>query len=132
MPRFKKERGKRSGFELEVEAVLQKKYKRVAYEQEYLEYVVPEKVQRYLPDFIISKGRKTIYFESKGRFTAADRKKLLLVKESHPKLDLRLLFQADNWLTKKHKSRYSDWARKHGFAFHVWNLKTNKFEPDLP
>lgn len=56
--------------------------------------------------------------ETKGRFTAADRKKHLLIKEQHPDLDIRFLFQRSaSRLSKKSKTTYADWCRKHGFQF---------------
>ena len=47
------------------------------YETQKLEYQVPARKAKYTPDFILPNG---IYIESKGRFTVADRKKMLLVK----------------------------------------------------
>jgi hypothetical protein len=122
--RFKGKDGKRSGFENLVSDALIAKVKKVEYETEKYEYEIPARVAYYLPDFIIRVGKKVILVEAKGIFSASDRRKLLLVRESHPGLDLRLLFQQDNWLTKKKKSRYSDWARKNGFKYSIW--------PELP
>lgn len=31
-----------------------------------------------------------------------------------PKLDLRFVFQRDNWTTNRHTERYTDWAKRHG------------------
>jgi predicted nuclease of restriction endonuclease-like RecB superfamily len=115
--------GKRSSFEVEVESSLLTKVPKrsLEYETELLEYFVPK---FYKPDFIIRSKPKDIYIEAKGFFTPSDRTKLLAVKEAHPDLDIRLLFQRDNWLTKAHKQRYSDWARKNGFPFSIY--------PELP
>lgn len=71
----------------------------------------------YLPDFRLPNG---IIVECKGRLTAADRKKLKLVKEQHPDKDIRLVFMYDNKLNPKSKTRYSAWAEKLGFP---WALK---------
>ena len=70
----------------------------------------------YTPDFRLSNG---VIVEVKGYFTARDRTKLLAVRSSNDKRDLRLLFAADNWCTKQHRLRYSEWAAKHGFVYHV-------------
>ena len=110
---------RRSGFEPEVEAALLKKFPGLTYESETLSYVIPAREAKHIPDFV-AKGKKKVYFEAKGYFSSQDRTKLLRVKAAHPKVDLRIIFQADNWLTKKKKSRYSDWARKHGFRFCIW------------
>lgn len=85
---------------------------------------IPYTIQRnYIPDFKIG----SIYIEAKGRFTSADRTKMKLVKEQNPHLDIRLWFQRDNWLTSKKKSRYSDWARKNGFKYHVGDTLPKKW-----
>ena len=83
-----------------------------------MEYRV-EETRKYLPDFVID---KTIVVECKGRLTAADRKKLLLVKKQHPGVDLRLLFQYDNKLSTKSKTRYSNWAEKNGIPYAVESI----------
>jgi hypothetical protein len=68
----------------------------------------------YKPDFILSNG---IIIETKGRFTAYDRAKHLLIKKQHPELDIRFVFLADNKLTKRSSTRYSDWCKRHGFKY---------------
>ena len=70
----------------------------------------------YTPDFRLPGA---VFVESKGRFTGTDRAKLASVRSQHPDLDLRLLFAQDNWTTKLHKQRYSEWATKHGFIWAV-------------
>lgn len=72
-----------------------------------------------MPDFALTNG---VLIECKGRLTAADRKKLLLVKKQHPRLDLRLLFQFDNKLSPRSKTRYSTWAEKNGFEWAVGSI----------
>lgn len=65
-------------------------------------------------------GKETdiLVIETKGRFTATDRKKHLLIKAQHPDLDIRFLFQRSaSRLSKKSKTTYADWCRKHGFQF---------------
>jgi hypothetical protein len=77
----------------------------------------------YLPDFVVGystvDGRATIYIETKGRLTASDRAKMVAVKRDNPGLDIRFIFGADNKLQKNKNERYSNWAEKHGFPFHV-------------
>lgn len=88
----------------------------------------------YLPDFVIRwrKTKKTKahdeeckcpgcarYLEAKGYFKASDRKKILAVIASNPGIDLRIIFQRDNYLTKAKSSRYSDWCEKNGIKFAV-------------
>lgn len=74
----------------------------------------------YHPDFIIyNRNRSPLYVECKGWFRPSDRTKMLAVKEANPDAKIVLVFQHDNWLTKAKKQRYSDWARKHGFAYSI-------------
>ena len=77
------------------------------------------KRRSYLPDFtktVDNAGRKSLrHIEAKGKLDSQARTKLLAIKESNPGLDLRLVFQSDNWTTKKHTQRYTEWATKHGF-----------------
>jgi Phage endonuclease I len=69
----------------------------------------------YTPDFAIG----TILIETKGRFTSADRSKMLAVKAAHLELDIRLLFMRDQPIRKGSKTRYSDWCVKHGFQYAI-------------
>jgi hypothetical protein len=111
--------GYRSGFEYTVARSLTERGVEFEYEPKgaIIEYKVDE-VRRYLPDFVVGGTR----IECKGRLTAADRKKLLLVKKQNPKLDLRLLFQFDNKLSTRSKTRYSAWAEKNGFKWAVGSV----------
>ena len=73
----------------------------------------------YTPDFFLSNG---VIVETKGRFTAQDRAKMVAVKELHPDLDLRLLFMRDNKLSKWSKTRYSTWAVANGFSYTIGSI----------
>ncbi len=73
----------------------------------------------YTVDLRLSNGR---YVELKGKLGPTDRTRLKALYEAwgdkFPK-PLSLLLQRDNWLTKAHKRRYSDWCRGVGFDTHV-------------
>tara|TARA_R110002020_G_scaffold101665_2_gene239311 strand:+ start:660 stop:953 length:294 start_codon:yes stop_codon:yes gene_type:complete len=72
-------------------------------------YEVSE-TRRYTPDVILPNG---LVLELKGRFTANDRKKMLLVIKQHPELDIRMVFQRHtNKLFKGSKTTYSEWCDK--------------------
>ena len=90
------------------------------YEPEVLKFLQPEKARKYTPDFKIRTSTGIICLvETKGRLTSEDRKKLLWVKEQHPKKKLVLIFMNSNvTLTKVSKTTYADWARKNGFEFY--------------
>ena len=70
----------------------------------------------YKPDILLPNG---ILVEVKGLFDAADRHKLLSVRENNPSCDIRLLFQRDNRISSTSRMRYSDWCKKHGFQYHI-------------
>lgn len=65
------------------------------------------KKARYTPDFKIGK----FYIEAKGYFKPEKRAAMEDFLRSNPSVDLRFVFGADNWLTSKRHSKYSDWAK---------------------
>lgn len=108
-------KGYRSGLEEYIDSTLKEKGINGEYEQHKIEYVQPATKHKYTPDFKLPNG---IFVETKGRFVAADRKKHLLIKDQHPGLDIRFLFQnANNRISKKSKTTYADWCNKYGFLF---------------
>lgn len=108
-------KGYRSGLEEEIDSSLKQIGINGEYEQHKIEYTAPATQHKYTPDFKLPNG---IFIETKGRFVTADRKKHLLIKEQHPELDIRFLFQnANNRLSKKSKTTYAMWCIKHGFQY---------------
>ena len=107
-------KGYRSGLEFKVQKDLQDKgidakYEPLKIEWEDLAY------RKYTPDFLLPNG---ILIETKGLFTAQDRRKHLLIKRQHPNLDIRFVFESiKRKLNKKSKTTYADWCDKHGFTF---------------
>lgn len=111
----------------------------VSYEYEQFSYAYTEPLRRnsifcsscsstdirrsgwYTPDFFLDSG---IIIETKGRFTAADRRKMLAVREAHKDLeDIKLCFMRDNKIHRSSKTHYSDWAMENGFDYSIGNLK---------
>lgn len=74
------------------------------------------KYSHYSPDFEI--GVRT-FIEAKGKFTSSNRRRLVAFSEEHPDVKICILFQRDNWLTGKHASKYSQWAKKYGFTYAI-------------
>lgn len=70
----------------------------------------------YTPDLFLSSG---IILEIKGNFTSHDRKIAAAMKTQHPELDIRMVFQRDNWLTRRRKTKYSDWCDSKGIKYCV-------------
>jgi len=65
----------------------------------------------YTPDFLLPNG---IYLECKGYWEASDRRKIKAVKQQHPEIDLRMVFQSPyNKISKKSKTTYARWCEKH-------------------
>ena len=114
MPRKRKPRAPyRSHFEERIGTALEKA--KVSFEYETLKLTYHKKPSVYTPDFILPNG---IIVEAKGYLTQADRVKMKLVKDQHPHLDIRFIFQDPNKkLSKTSKTTYGKWAEKHGFKW---------------
>jgi len=79
---------------------------------EYESTKVPYQIMHsYTPDFLLPNG---IFLETKGYWEASDRRKMKAVKEQHPELDIRMVFQAPyNKISKKSKTTYAKWCERH-------------------
>lgn len=107
--------GFRSGLELEISESLKNRGIDGQYEANVIEYIKPITKHKYHPDFRLPNG---IFVETKGRFLTADRKKHLLIKEQHPELDIRFLFQNSKVkISKNSKTTYASWCEKNGFLY---------------
>ncbi len=102
---------------LEHNVAIQLKQTGVAFEYETLKipYTVPERHSTYMPDFILG----DIIIEVKGSwFDSEDRQKLIRVKEQHPHLDIRIVFdRATSKIYKGSKTTLGKWADDHGFPY---------------
>lgn len=110
----------KSGLESKIQEQLKLSNINWGYETEQLKYNIPARIATYTPDFIINTNSgKKIYIEAKGRFTGTDRKKIKLVVESNPDLDIRFIFTNSNTkISKVSKTTYGDWVQKLGLQFH--------------
>ena len=111
--------GYRSGLELKVADQIKESKYPVRYETETLQYIVPQKNSKYTPDFIFTKKNgKTMYVETKGRWTSTDRQKMKHILASNPHIDLRMVFQNPNQkISKGSKTTYGDFCDKHGIRW---------------
>ena len=119
----KEERGELEGYRSGLEETLasELKARKVDFQFEpfKISYLQPAKCRKYLPDFIINRGRTSLIIETKGRFTTADRQKHLLIKKQHPELDIRFVFQNPRArISKTSKTTYAMWCEKNGFLFY--------------
>jgi Phage endonuclease I len=121
----------RNGLEKRIGEQLNKAGVSFDYEPRTIPVAVPARKATYLPDFWINgKGvaaspqvrapYKPIIIETKGYFYngAKDRQKLILIKEQHPELDIRLVFSdASKRIYKNSPTTYGKWATDHGFKW---------------
>lgn len=128
----------RSKFERRLAKKLDEKGVNYEYEKWSYEYDEPVKQRRarcldcggtnlvrsawYTPDFFISSG---FIVEAKGRFTAADRRKMLAVREFHPELadKLVMVFMRDNKIHKNSDTTYSMWCEAQGIDYAIDEFK---------
>lgn len=109
--------GFRSNFEFDIAKYLEKNGVDFKYEVRKLSYIVPETKRTYTPDWQL-KGNEKIIYESKGRFSSADRKKMLLVRKSNPDIIIRMIFQnPDVRISKASKTTYADWCDKNNIEW---------------
>ena len=107
----------RSKLEANVAGLLTELNVEYGYESEKVGYVISH---NYCPDFILSNG---IWLETKGYWDSNDRRKIKAVKEQHPDIDLRMVFQNPyNTITKKSKTTYAQYCEKLGIP---WTSYTN-------
>lgn len=117
MRRYIKKIQYRSGLEEIIGKTLTNASMTWTHESETLKYLVPSSEHRYLPDFQIS-TMPNIILEAKGIFSAADRKKMILVQEQHPTRIVIMVFgRASNKLRKGSKTSYADWCNKNNIAW---------------
>ena len=122
----------RSKFEVRIAKELKDAGVKYEYESIQLEYEEPlrrnnakcgacgskdlRRIGWYTPDFVLSNG---IILETKGRFTAADRRKMLSVINDHPDERIVMLFMRDNKIHKNSTTHYSDWCMEHDIEYAV-------------
>ena len=100
----------RSSLEDRIIAELTAQEVQFTYESMKLKYVIPATNHVYTPDIVLNNG---IIVEIKGYLDLDSRKKMKLVIEQHPELDIRFVFQkASKPITKSSKTTYGDWCDK--------------------
>ena len=110
--------GYRSGFEHKVADQLKESKTAFEYETTVIDYIKPETHHKYTVDFTLPNG---ILVETKGRWVLEDRKKHMLIKQQHPELDIRIVFQNPRGKIRKgSKTTYADYCDKNGI---IWAEK---------
>lgn len=112
----------RSNFEELVANTFDQKKIAYGYETTKLKFIQPPKNRAYTPDFEL--WESGVFIETKGRLTASDREKMLLVKQQHPEIRIILLFQrASNPIRRGSNTTYAAWCEKNGFDYIDWQDK---------
>ena len=73
----------------------------------------------YTPDFYFPETG--IFAETKGLFDQQSRRKMKNIAEQL-KEDVRMVFQRDNWLTKRHSMNYSRWSDLNGLQWAIGDI----------
>lgn len=69
----------------------------------------------YHPDFVITNSG--IIVEAKGFLDRDSKRKMIAVKQQHPSLDIRFLFQQADKKMQGSKKTHGEWATRNGFQF---------------
>lgn len=111
--------GFKSGLETVVDSKLKEEKLNSEYEKHIINYVQPATTHKYTPDFkIVNSNGQEIFLETKGRWVLQDRKKMKLIKEQYPNLDIRIIFQnPDMRISKSSKTTYGQIATKLGYTW---------------
>jgi predicted nuclease of restriction endonuclease-like RecB superfamily len=75
--------------------------------------------QDYTPDFMMIKGDKELFIETKGYFRYEDQQKAKAFRRDYPHADYYILFQKDNPIRKGAKLTYTGWCAKNGITAFV-------------
>jgi len=109
------EKKRRSKLELRFEEILKENEATYQYEVTKIPYTVPSSNHHYTVDWTLSNG---ILIETKGYLSDhQERYKYVLVKQQHPELDLRFVFDNINKLCGGTKYTHGTWAEKQGFKY---------------
>lgn len=109
------EKKRRSKLELRFEDLLKELKVEYDYEVTKIAYVVPESKHTYTVDWTIKNGP---LLETKGYLSDhQERNKYVLIKQQHPDIDLRFVFDNPNKLCGGTKYTHARWAEKNGFLY---------------
>lgn len=106
---------RRSKLEDKFETILKDHGVEYEYEVTKIPYTVPESYHTYTVDWTVLNGK---LIETKGYLSDyTERRKYVLLKEQHPQLDLRFVFDNPNKLCGGTKMSHAKWADKYGFKW---------------
>ena len=109
------EKKRRSKLELKFEEIIKSFEVEYDYEVTKIPYTVPESSHNYTVDWTFING---LLVETKGYLSDhKERYKYVLLKQQHPDLDLRFVFDNPNKLCGGTKQTHGAWATKYGFKW---------------
>lgn len=109
------EKKRRSKLELKFEEIIKEFDVAYDYEVTKIPYTIPESNHNYTVDWTFING---LLVETKGYLSDhKERYKYVLLKQQHPDLDLRFVFDNPNKLCGGTKMTHSKWAEKYGFKY---------------
>ena len=109
------EKKRRSKLELKFEEILKDFEVEYDYEVTKIPYTIPESKHTYTVDWTLLNG---MLLETKGYLSDhQERYKYVLLKQQHPDLDLRFVFDNPNKLCGGTKMTHAKWAEKYGFPY---------------
>jgi hypothetical protein len=100
----------RSGLEKDVAEDLEKRDIKYTYEGQKLSYVVEK---TYTPDFEVN----GMLIETKGYFYQEDQRKMRLVRDQNPGLDIRFVFTRSASGLQGSKMTCAEWCEKYNFKY---------------
>ena len=109
------EKKRRSKLELKFEEILKDFEVEYDYEVTKIPYTIPESRHTYTVDWTLLNG---MLLETKGYLSDhQERYKYVLLKQQHPDLDLRFVFDNPNKLCGGTKMTHAKWAEKYNFKW---------------
>ena len=109
------EKKRRSKLELKFEEILKDFEVEYDYEVTKIPYTIPESKHTYTVDWTLLNG---MLIETKGYLSDhQERYKYVLLKQQHPDLDLRFVFDNPNKVCGGTKMTHAKWAEKYGFKW---------------
>ena len=109
------EKKRRSKLELKFEEIIKEFDVAYDYEVTKIPYTIPESNHNYTVDWTFING---LLVETKGYLSDhKERYKYVLLKQQHPDLDLRFVFDNPNKLCGGTKMTHAKWAEKYGFPY---------------
>ena len=86
------------------------------------------KLRSYTPDFYFPKSN--IFVETKGRFTSQNRTFMSQIIEQSD-TEMRMVFMADNYCTKKKGMKYSRWCELNSIEYAIGSIPLEWVEADV-